>query len=143
MDIAFATSIRRSSNRVQNDRTGALFRFLRKNWPRRAIIDVKFEKTRFLTVSGAFLSVAVSQTQFFYLFEKTLFFRKNWWGGFCVFLLRLPVIYVYVPFFGPVPKTFVGTGWIHGVKKLKKTRNPPQHFFCKSKMLNVSQTDHG
>ena len=54
MDITFATSILRSSNRVQNDRTGALFRFLRKNWPRRAIIDVKFEKNKIFDGFGGF-----------------------------------------------------------------------------------------
>ena len=81
-------------------------------------------KTRFLTVSGAFLSVAVSRTRIFFNLKKNVFFRENWWGAFRGFLLRFPVIYVYVPFFGPVPKTFVGTGWVHGVKKTSPKRLP-------------------
>ena len=85
-------------------------------------------KTRFLTVSVAFLSVTVSQTPNFFLFEKNVFFRKNCCGAFWFFLLRFPVIYVPVPFFGPVPKTFVGTGWIHGVKKQKKPKPAPTIF---------------
>ena len=78
---------------------------------------------------GAFLVIS-KKSKFI---EKNVFSRKNCCGAFCGVLLCFPVIYVYVPFFGPVPKTFVGTGWIHGVKKIKKTETLPNIFFVRAR----------
>ena len=99
-------------------------------------------KTIFLTVSVAFLSVAGSPTRNFFYLKKTRFFWENCCGAFLGFWLCFPVIYVPVPFFGPVPKRSLVRAEYTGYKN-KKPLIPPQQSFRKNKTFNVSQTVRG
>ena len=83
---------------MQNDHMGAPFQYLKGNWPRRAIVGGKIEKTRFFTGFVAFLSVAVSPTRnFVFLCKK--FFPVDLLEGILIFLLSFSVIYVSVSHF--------------------------------------------
>ena len=104
---------------MQNDRTGTLFRFLKNNWPRHAIIDVKFEKNKiFDGFSGS--SFGGREPDPIFLIQKKRFFPGKLLEGVSVFffvsrLFMFPCLFWLL--LVTVPKMFVGTGWIYGVKK--------------------------
>ena len=118
---------------MQNDRTGALFRFLRKNWPRRAIIDVKFEKNKIFDGFGSFsLGGRESDPIFFKIRKKRFFPEKLLWrvsGFFASFSRYLRSR----AFFWPRAENVRWYGLDTRGKKIKKTETLPNIFFVRAR----------